>query len=338
MIDYDKTTARDWARKSFTGATAVNLPSYTRDLQAINEDAVRHDVLRTQSFGYHSTLLAAEVAITPEENARITAIAREAVGTDFGLFFHAAFGTLEENIAAVKLAEKAGADRALLSYPSSFWPTSEDEVLEYTKAFCDATDLAVMLFPIPLWQFERIHPAGMQVSFVRRVLDEIPNVVAIKAEQGFPGIAGLMEMYHHFRDEVVISCPIEADVIPLLSVMDIQYSGTSNTNWLSDWYPKALHQAQNGQWEAAMEGWWRIAPARAAAGQAQASAATTGVLNRTTWKYQEWLAGYNGGALRAPATRVPNHIMKSLRSALAAAGRPVTDTPDDEFLRGRIPA
>ena len=114
-----------------------------------------------------------------------------------------------------------------------------------------------------------------------------------------------MEMYHHFRDEVVISCPIEADLIPLLSVMDIQYSGTSNTNWLGDWYPKALHQAQNGQWEQAMQSWWKIAPARAAAGQAQASAQTISVLNRTTWKYQEWLAGYNGGALRAPAMRVP---------------------------------
>jgi len=338
MVDYDKTNARAWAREHFTGATAVNLPSYTADFTGINEAAIRHDLALTESFGYHSTLIATEVAISPEENARITAIAREVVKPEFGLFFHAAFGSLEENIAAVKFAEQAGADRVLLAYPTSFWPTSEDEVFEYTKAFCDATELAVMLFPIPMWQFERLHPAGMQVSFVRRLLDAIPNIVAIKSEQGFPGIPGLMEMYHHFRDEVVISCPIEGDLIPLLSVIDIQYSGTSNTNWLGDWYPTALHQAQNGRWEEAMESWWKVAPARAAAGQAQASTVTTGALNRTTWKYQEWLAGYNGGALRAPATRVPNHIMKSLRSALVASGRPVTDLPDAEFVRGRIPA
>jgi len=338
MVDYDKTNARAWARQHFTGATGVNLPSYTRDLNAINEEAVRSDVLRTQSFGYHSTLLATEVAITPEENARITAIAREAVGPDFGLFFHAAFGTLEENIAAVKLAERAGADRVLLAYPPSFWPTSEDDIFEYTRAFCDATDLAVMLFPIPLWQFERVHPAGMQVSFVRRVLDAIPNIVAIKSEQGFPGIPGLMEMYHHFRDEVVISCPIEGDLIPLLSVIDIQYSGTSNTNWMSDYYPTALELAQTGHWEEAMEHWWKVSPARQAGGASQASTQTTGVLNRTTWKYQEWLAGYNGGALRAPATRVPNHVMKTLRGALVASGLPVTESPDEEFILGRIPA
>ena len=74
-----------------------------------------------------------------------------------------------------------------------------------------------MLFPLPAWGFERIHPAGMPVDFVRRVIDELPNIVAIKAEQGYPGIPGLMEMYHHFRDEVVISSPIEADTIPLMS-------------------------------------------------------------------------------------------------------------------------
>ena len=60
------------------------------------------------------------------------------------------------------------------------------------------------------------------------------------------------------------------------------------------------------------------------------------MLNRTTWKYQEWLAGYNGGALRAPAMRVPNGVMKSLRASLVASGRPVTDSPDSEFVRGRI--
>jgi 4-hydroxy-tetrahydrodipicolinate synthase len=123
------------------------------------------------------------VAITPEENAQFTAWARDTAGSGLGLFFHAAFGTLAENIQAVKLAEKAGADIVLLSYPPQFWPTTEQEIYDYTKQFCDATDLAVMLFPIPLWGFERVHPAGMSVEFVRRLLNDCPNIVAIKSEQ-----------------------------------------------------------------------------------------------------------------------------------------------------------
>jgi 4-hydroxy-tetrahydrodipicolinate synthase len=69
VVDYDKTNAREWARKNFVGATGVNLPSYSADFTAINDEAIRHDVARTESFGYASTLLATEVAITPRERA-----------------------------------------------------------------------------------------------------------------------------------------------------------------------------------------------------------------------------------------------------------------------------
>jgi 4-hydroxy-tetrahydrodipicolinate synthase len=195
-----------------------------------------------------------------------------------------------------------------------------------------------MLFAIPLWGFERVHPAGMSVDFVRHVLDTIPNVVAVKSEQGFPGIAGVCEMYHHFRDEVVISCPIESDAIPLLSLMDLQFSGTSNTHWMSGWYPRTFELARTGDWEQAMERYWQVQPARQAAGAASgATAGGIGVINRTQWKYQEWLAGYNGGPLRQPSLRLPDRLMKGLRAGLRASGLPVTDDPDSEFLVGRTP-
>ena len=63
-----------------------------------------------------------------------------------------------------------------------------------------------------------------------------------------------------------------------------------------------------------------------------------GVINRTIWKYQDWLAGFNGGPLRAPAMRIPDRHMRTLRAGLTAAGRPVTDLPDSEFMVGLKPA
>jgi dihydrodipicolinate synthase/N-acetylneuraminate lyase len=336
VVDYTKSEARAWARQSFVGTVAVTHPSYTADFSAIDEDAIRHDVLRLKEFGFAGSLLVAEVNVTPEENARITAIAREAAGPDFALFFHAIFGTLEENIHAANLAAAAGADRALLAYPASFWPTTYDQVFEYTKTFTDSVDLATMLFPLPAWGFERIHPAGMSVEFVRRVLDAMPSIVAIKAEQGYPGIPGVMEMYHHFREEVVISCPIEAETIPLMASLDFQFSGTSNTNWMSDYYPRAFELARTGHWAEAMELYWQVHPARMAnSGVSATSTPGTSMINRTQWKYQEWLAGFNGGALRAPAPKLPDRFMKQLRGALVASGLPVTDSPDEEFVRGR---
>ena len=338
MANYKKHEARQWAREHLTGCSSVTIPSYSADLTRLNERGIRHDVQRVIDSGFSYTLLCTEVAITPEENAQFTSWARDTAGNRLGLFFHAAFGTLQENIRAVKLAEAAGADLVLLSYPPQFWPTSEQEIFDYTKTFCDATDLGVMLFPIPLWGFERIHPAGMSVAFVRRLLDACQNIVAIKAEQGFPLVAGLCEMYHHFRDEVVISCPIEGDAIPMMSLMTLQFSGTSYTQWMGDHYPKTFELARNGQWEEAMERFWSVSPARKAAGAATAAYVMgTDVLNRTNWKYMDWLAGFNGGPLRAPAMRIPDRWMKTLRQGLIASGLPVTSDPDSAFITGRFP-
>ena len=338
MPNYQRKDARAWAREHLAGCSAVTIPSYSADLRKLNEKGIRHDIALAKEFGYTYTLLCAEVAITPVENAQFTAWARDTAGSGLGLFFHAAFGTLAENIHAVKLAEKAGADIVLLSYPPQFWPTTEQEIYDYTKQFCDATNLAVMLFPIPLWGFERVHPAGMSVELVRRLLKDCPNIAAIKSEQGFPLPAGLCEMYHHFRDEVVISCPIEGDAIPLMSVMKIPFSGTSNTQWMSTYYPRAFDLASKGEWEAAMALYWKANPARSANGAAaQSYAGGTGVLNRTMWKYQDWLAGFNGGPLRAPAMRVPDRLMKMLRQGLVASGLPVTKDPDSAYMVGRHP-
>jgi 4-hydroxy-tetrahydrodipicolinate synthase len=338
MPAYHKNEAREWAREKLVGCSSVTIPSYSADLTRLNPAGIRHDVQKVIDLGFSYTLLCTEVAITPEENAEFTAIARELAGDRMGFFFHAGFGTLEENIAAVKLAEKAGADIVLLSYPSNFWPTTEQEIYDYTKAFCDATELAVMLFPIPLWGFERVHPMGMSVELIGRLIADCPNVVAVKSEQGFPLISGLMEMYHHYRDQVIISCPIEGDCIPLMSLMDLQFSGTSYTQWMGDYFPKAFQLAREGKWEEAMKLYWRVQPARLASGGATA-AYMPGVnfINRTNWKYMDWLAGFNGGPLRAPTPRMPDRFMGSLRAGLKASGCPVTDLPDSEFMKGLFP-
>jgi hypothetical protein len=173
---------------------------------------------------------------------------------------------------------------------------------------------------------------------LRRLLNDVPNIVAIKAEQGFPLFAGVVEMWHHFGEQVVISCPIEGDVIPLTRFMPLQFSGTSNTQWMSDYFPKAFALARDGHFEQAMELFWKVHPARLAGGAVQAASAPgTSVLNRMAWKYQDWLAGFNGGPLRAPATRIPDRFMNQLRKALKDSGLPVTSDPDAAFLVGRHP-
>jgi len=87
-----------------------------------------------------------------------------------------------------------------------------------------------------------------------------------------------------------------------------------------------------------MKLFWKVHPARLAGGAVQgASVPGTSVVNRTAWKYQDWLAGFNGGALRAPAMRIPDRFMNQLRKSLKDSGLPVTGDPDSAFLVGRHP-
>ena len=266
MPDYERGEARAWAREHLVGCSSVTIPTFTADLKRLNEAAVAHDVALGVDHGFTYSLLVTETSITAEENARMTAIAREAAGGRMRFFFHAAFGTLEDNVEAVRLAEREGADLALLSYPPQFWPTTEQEVLDYTKALLRgdvarrdavrAARLGLRAHP------SRGHERRLRAPRPRRRSPTSSPSSPSRASRASPGVC---EMYRHFRDEVVISCPIESDALPLMGVMDMQFSGTSNTEWMSGYYPEVFELARSGRWEEAMERYWR--GAAGAAGQ-----------------------------------------------------------------------
>lgn len=44
MAPYTKSEARAWAREKLVGVINCTIPSFTTDLERINETAVRHDV------------------------------------------------------------------------------------------------------------------------------------------------------------------------------------------------------------------------------------------------------------------------------------------------------
>ena len=135
----------------------------------------------------------------------------------------------------------------LLSYPAQFWPTTEQEVYDYTKQLCDATELAVMLFPLPAWGFERIHPAGMSVQLVRRLLEGLPEHRRDQVR------AGLSAAGRHLRDVPPLprrsgdQLPDRGRCHPAHERDELQFSGTSNTQWMSDYYPRAFELARTGR-------------------------------------------------------------------------------------------
>ena len=335
MPSYRKSEAREWAKQHLKGVANVVIPSYSQDLSRLNEKGIRHDIRLDIEYGFSGTLMVSEVAISLDEYRQFFEWANDESKGRLKLIHHASFNTLAENIAAAKLAEANGAELVLLSYPANFYPTSAQDIYDYTKAFCDNTNLAIMLFPVPLWGFERVHPADIESGLIRRMLDTIPNIAAIKAEGGMPSINGFVECHRLFGKDVVVTCPLEGDMIPLAQLVPIQFSGTSNTEYFGPMVPRIFQHLQKGEFEAANKLYWQIHPARKANAAGSAYMAQTLYIHRMQWKFQGWLNGFNGGPMRHPTMRMNDGQMNALRQGLVKSGITPTELPNKDFFVGR---
>lgn len=336
MARYSKAEARDWARSEMKGVCNVIIPSYTADLQGLNEAGIRHDVRRDVELGFKGALIVSETALSVDEYVQMMEWAADEAAGRLVLFFHASFNTLEENIAVAKRSEDVGAEMVLLSYPPSFYPTSLREVYDYTQTFCDGTNLATMLFPVPLWGFERLHPASIPIEMLEEMVDNIPNVVAIKAEGGMPAIAGFTECWNRLSDRVIVTMPLEQQAIPLATILPLQLIATSNTECLGGAVPEMLRLCQEGRYDDAMKLYWRVDPGRRA--NERIGVAGSNSVHRMAWKYQAWLTGFNGGPLRMPTQRLTSPQMAGYRAAARDAGVLAATESDEMFFVGRNPA
>ncbi|WJT00749.1 dihydrodipicolinate synthase family protein [Novosphingobium humi] len=339
MLPYNRSNARDWAREKLVGVVNCTIPSFTDDLSAINEKAIRHDTRLAIEHGFMGTLGVSEVSITLPEYLDFLRIIKDEAGERLIVTHHASWNNLAQNIEAVKGAEAAGAEFVLLSYPPNFYPESEQDIYDYTKAMCDATDLAVMLFPMFLWGFSsRIHPSDIPAALIRRLLDDCPNIVAIKAEGGFPSIQSVIECDRLFGKEVVISMPIEGELIPLSQIMPIQLSATSDHEYYGPMIPRVFNLLREGKFDEATQIYWQLHPARKIKGALAQQMHGGHFINRQAWKFQGWLQGYNGGPLRMPTQRIHDPQMIALRKGLIDAGLSPSMDPLREFFIGRNPA
>jgi dihydrodipicolinate synthase/N-acetylneuraminate lyase len=339
MAEYTKAEAREWARQDMVGICGCLLPTLNSSLTALNEVAVRHDVRLSKAYGYWGTLIVPETGTTPAETRRaIEVAADEARSVGLRTMLLASFPTLDIAIEMVKHAEACGVDMIMPSYPAVFYPRTEDEVFDYTTAVADATNLGVMLFTIHHWNFARLHPSGFSPRLMRRLIDEVPNVVAIKNEIGLPGVGGIGEVFQRFRHEVVVSDPFEQNAPAWVGAYDMQFIGTANYEYAGPKVAEYFVFLRNGELDAAMEIYWQIHPARQVNVALTAEyMAGSNLINRLVWKYQGWLNGFNGGPVRPPAPRISDGQMRLIRSALAQSGIEAAPGDDADFFVGRNP-
>jgi dihydrodipicolinate synthase/N-acetylneuraminate lyase len=340
MSKFEAGQAREWALAELRGVSGCVMPSFTADQRTLNEEAIRHDIRRERELGFTGFLIVGECGTTREEYKRFIDISVDEAGESLVTIVQAAAGTLAENIEIVEYAAGAGVDLVMPSYPITFYPQAASEVIAYTRAIADASHLGLVVFAMNLWNFTRLHPSGFAPAWLEELVETIPNVVAIKNEIGDPGVAGLAEVFRRFSGRVLVSDPLEMNAPAWTSAFGMPWMGTSNYEYFGDTVPRYFQLLQDDAgYDKAMDIYWSVHPARAATAALMKEAnGGTSFVHRLLWKYQGWLHGFNGGAVRSPHTRLHDRQMRQLRAAALESDLAITDEPDAAFFTGRIAA
>jgi dihydrodipicolinate synthase/N-acetylneuraminate lyase len=337
MPPYTKEETKEWARATMRGVCNVVMPTFSSDLRKLNEAAIRHDVRRSRELGFWGALAVSECGTTLDEYVRFVEIAADEGGDDFHIMAHGSFDTLEDTIKAGQASAAAGADTLLLSYAPTFYPKTDQDVYDYSAAVLDQVPLATILFAVHLWGFQRLHPAELSPALVERLADH-PRAVALKCEGGGTGNGAHVDVMNRIGDKLLISDPREGTSPGHVKWFGMQWMGTSNFQYFGDAVPRYFQLMHEGKWDEALEIYWRIHPARTTRLADLASYSGAHFIHRPSWKYMEWLTGFNGGPLRMPTMRLNDAATKRLADAVIRSGI-IDSVPGDmaAFYSGRNP-
>ena len=334
--EYTRAEAKSWARESFRGACNVIIPSYSADLKTLNETAIRHDVRRNMELGFWGALLVSEAGTTLDEMRMFMEIAIDEAAGGQRFLLQGAFDTPEDIIAMANDARAVGIDGMLLGHPNSFYPTTAQQVEDYTVDICTATDIAVVLFVVEHSNLRRLDVRGFPADVLER-LTKVDTIVAVKYEVGRQETTNTYETFRRLQDaDVLLSDPMEFTAPMWVDLFGMQWMGTSNYEYYGSYVPRLLDLLHAGQTSEAMEEFWRIQPARNAR-SATMSSGGANLVHRYVWKFQAWLNGYNGGPIRQPVMKISESQMRTAADGARKAGIAPADEPFADFFVGRNP-
>ena len=235
---YRKSEAKEWTRQNWHGLCNVIIPSYSSDLKRLNETGIRHDVRRNIELGFWGALLVSEAATTDDEYIEFMEIAVDEAKGKHNFLFHGCFDTVEDIVRLANAADAIGVDGVLLGHPPSFYPQSEAELYDFTEFVCNRTDLGVVGFAQPHWNFNRLHPSGYPPGVMLSAA-RLENLVACKFEVG--GMAGHYDFWLKLKGlNVLYSDPMEANFPMSVELFGQQWSGTSGYEIFGGTSPRDL--------------------------------------------------------------------------------------------------
>ena len=102
-MKFSRVEAKDWAKENMKGLEAVLFPSFTPDLQELDEEGIRWDVQHLADNGFSSLLCASEVCgMSFEERVRFLEIACDEAKGKINTSITAMHDTVEQDIEMLK--------------------------------------------------------------------------------------------------------------------------------------------------------------------------------------------------------------------------------------------
>ena len=314
------------------------MPSFSPDFASLDEEGVRFDVRHRIRQGFCSTMVSATGA-TAEQRRRMMEIVRDETR---GKMLHSVIvgGAAEAAIASLQNAAKMACTHALVTFPDSLRPETEEQVYAHYRQVIDASPLPILLYGAPVASLRRFHPSGIPVAVFDRLADH-PSVVGMKLTHGMPvGLA--FELCERLSDRLLLG-PVNLDLFPILGrhYPHIQWS----SQWISDavqsperpFGVELLELVRQRQMDKAMTVYWQAQPLIQLVYDVQAS-----LLPAHPWqhmKYYQWVMGGNGGWLpldgREKVPVLDAAARRRIRDTCRQVGITV-DRPDEEFMVGRV--
>jgi 4-hydroxy-tetrahydrodipicolinate synthase len=334
-MPYTRSEVKERARTDWKGACNVTMPSFTPDFRNLNEAGIAHDIRLCAQWGFWGTLIASESGTTIDEYIAFMEIAADAAPPGFHLVTHLSFSTFRESVEVAKAAEALGFEAALLSYAPSFVAKDAQDIVKYTAAMAQETNLALILFAVLTWGFRSIDPRGFPLEALDEMAD-LDTAACVKFEAGGPAtMAALAEVVERCGSRVLVENPMEQYGPAVVDWFGQQFMATSAYDSFGDRVPRWFSLLHEGRRRDAMDLFWSYQNLREAKSAFHQSFSGGNLIHRTGWKYLGWLHGMNGGLLRMPQMRLQPNQMRSLRQAATASGYSLPED-DTGFYVGRV--
>jgi 4-hydroxy-tetrahydrodipicolinate synthase len=337
-MEYARNEAKAWAKQHYVGLEGTLMPSFTPDLQRLDEESIRHDVdyyVRQRHFSILATIEA--TTLTPEERREFLRIVCDAARGRIMVSLPVLLDTFRDDLALAQYFEELGGHHLLLGCPAQYCPNDTEEVYETMKAFCAFTNLCVDLYPAGRFDLARFGEGTIPVSLLER-LAEIDNVVAVKVGNGnLPTYTA--HVFKRLGDRLLVNDPMDYAWGFTVGHCNQQWAGAmAYDHYQTPEDPRLVHMFnlfRAGNMDEAMKIFWSVDPLRQLWGQIMMRYAGAGLYPFVLFKYQQWLVGGNGGMLRQPIHRLLDEDAAAMRSALASCGFKPHDAPIEEFFVGR---